>query len=196
MVNPRIGGTVCDPACGSGGFLIAAYEHILLANTSQKFIFEKIGYDGLTLKIGIGDRLSRAHWDFLQKGTFHGFDGDQDILRMAAMNTVLHGFDQLPIIQQDSICGSEDKWDEIQFNYILENPPFSGSRGDAKRSLRIENGDKVRALSCPRSAKSAARRHSRDHLSRRHSLWQHHESYHCKGASVQGIRSPGRSHST
>ncbi|MBE9572144.1 MAG: N-6 DNA methylase, partial [Proteobacteria bacterium] len=37
---------------------------------------------------------------------------------------------------------SEDKWDEIQFDYILENPPFSGSRGDAKRSLRIEKGDK------------------------------------------------------
>ena len=61
---------------------------------------------------------------------------------MAAMNAVLHGFDQSPIIQRDSICGSEDKWDEIQFDYILENPPFSGSRGDAKRSLRIEKGDK------------------------------------------------------
>ena len=142
MVDPQIGGTVCDPACGSGGFLIAAYEHILLANTSPEFIFEKTGPDGLTRKIGIGDRLTRAQWDFLQKRTFHGFDGDQDILRMAAMNAVLHGFDQSPIIQRDSICGSEDRWDEIQFDYILENPPFSGSRGDAKRSLRIEKGDK------------------------------------------------------
>jgi type I restriction enzyme M protein len=61
---------------------------------------------------------------------------------MAAMNAVLHGFDQSPIVQRDSICGSEDKWDEIQFDCILENPPFSGSRGDAKRSLRIEKGDK------------------------------------------------------
>ncbi|NQU03495.1 MAG: SAM-dependent DNA methyltransferase, partial [Syntrophaceae bacterium] len=94
MVGPQIGGTVCDPACGSGGFLIAAYEHVLLANTGQEFIFEKTGPDGLTRKIGIGDKLTRAQWDFLQKGTFHGFDGDQDILRMAAMNAVLHGFDQ------------------------------------------------------------------------------------------------------
>jgi type I restriction enzyme M protein len=142
MVDPRIGGTICDPACGSGGFLIAAYEHILLANTSPEFVYEKTGPDGLTRRIGIGDRLSRAQWDSLQKYTFHGFDGDQDILRMAAMNAVLHGFDQSPMIQRDSICGSEDKWDEIQFDYILENPPFSGSRGDAKRSLRIEKGDK------------------------------------------------------
>lgn len=142
MVDPRIGGTICDPACGSGGFLIAAYEHILLANTSQEFIYEKPGPDGLPRRIGIGDKLTRAQWDFLQKGAFHGFDGDQDILRMAAMNAVLHGFDQSPIVQRDSICGSEDKWDELHFDYILENPPFSGSRGDAKRSLRIEKGDK------------------------------------------------------
>ena len=142
MVDPQIGGTMCDPACGSGGFKIATYEHILLANTSNEFIHEKAGPDGLPRKIGIGDKLTRAQWDFLQKSTFHGFDGDQDILRMAAMNAVLHGFDQSPIVQRDSICGSEDIWDEVQFDYILENPPFSGSRGDAKRSLRIEKGDK------------------------------------------------------
>ena len=142
MVNPQIGRTVCDPACGSAGFPIAAYEHILLANTSPEFIRGKIGPDGLLRKIGIGDQFTRAQWDFLRKSTFYSFDGDQDILRMAAMNAVLHGFDESPIVQRDSICGSEDKWDEIQFDYILENPPFSGSRGDAKRSLRVEKGDK------------------------------------------------------
>jgi type I restriction enzyme M protein len=142
MVDPQIRGTICDPACGSGGFLIAAYEHILLANTSPEFVNEKVSADGTVRKIGIGDKLSRAQWDFLQTGAFYGFEGDYQILRMAAMNAVLHGFDRCPIIKRDSICGSEDKWDEIQFDYILENPPFSGSRGDAKRSLRIEKGDK------------------------------------------------------
>ena len=142
MVNPQIGGTVCDPACGSGGFLIAAYEHILLANTSPEFVHEKASPDGTIRKIGIGDKLTRAQWDFIQNGAFYGFDGDTDILRMAAMNAMLHGFDRCPMVQRDSICGSEDIWDDIQFDYILENPPFSGSRGDAKRSLRLEKGDK------------------------------------------------------
>jgi len=142
MIDPQIGSTICDPACGSGGFLIDAYERNLLANTSPEFVQERTGPDGLSRKIGIGDKLSRAQWEFLQQGAFHGFDGDQDILRMAAMNAVLHGFDQCPMVQRDSICGSEDKWDEVQFDHILENPPFSGSRGDAKRSLRIEKGDK------------------------------------------------------
>lgn len=142
MVDPKIGGTVCDSACGSGGFLISAYEHIILNNTSPEFIKETTGPDGLKVKRGIGDKLSRAQWDFLQRGTLHGFEADPDIIRMAAMNAVLHQFDESPLIQRDSICGGEDKWDEVQFDYILENPPFSGSRGDAKRSLRIEKGDK------------------------------------------------------
>ena len=142
MVNPQIGKTVCDPACGSGGFLIAAYEHVLLANTSPELVKETVGPDGLPVKRGIGDKLTRAQWNFLQKGTFHGFDSDQNLLRLAAMNAVLHQFDESPLVRRDSICGSEDRWDEVQFDYILENPPFSGARGDAKRSLRIEKGDK------------------------------------------------------
>lgn len=72
----------------------------------------------------------------------HGFESDADILRLAAMNAVLHQFDQSPLVHRDSICGSEDAWDEVQFDVILENPPFSGARGDAKRSLRVEKGDK------------------------------------------------------
>jgi type I restriction enzyme M protein len=142
MVDPKIGETICDPACGTGGFLIAAYEHILLNNTSPEFIRESMVPYGLPVRRGIGDKLTRQQWDFLQKGTLHGFDSDPDILRMAAMNAVLHQFDHSPLICRDSICGSEDKWDEVQFDVILENPPFSGDRSDAKRSLRVEKGDK------------------------------------------------------
>jgi type I restriction enzyme M protein len=142
MVDPQIGQTVCDPACGSGGFLIEAFHHILLANSSPDFIKETTGPDGLPAPRGIGDKLTKEQWKFLQKGTLHGFESDQDILRLAAMNAVLHQFDDSPLICRDSICGSEDRWDEVQFDIILENPPFSGARGDAKRSLRVEKGDK------------------------------------------------------
>ena len=48
MVNPQIGQSVCDSACGSGGFLISAFEHILLSNTSPDFIKEATGADGKT----------------------------------------------------------------------------------------------------------------------------------------------------
>lgn len=142
MVNPEIGRTVCDSACGTGGFLIAAYEHILLANTSPEFVREVSAPGGLTVKRGIGDRLSPSQWEFLQKHTVHGFDGEQTFVRMTAMNALLHGFDYSPIVRRDSIGGGEDRWDEMQFDFILENPPFSGAAQSPKRSLRVEKGEK------------------------------------------------------
>jgi type I restriction enzyme M protein len=142
MLDPKIGETMCDSAGGTGGFGIATYEHILLANTAPEFVREVVAPYGLPVKRGVGDRLTPSQWKFLQNGTIHIFEGDKDIIRMAAMNAVLHGFDRSPIVRRDSICGSEDKWDEVQFDVMAENPPFSGQRGDAKRSLRIEKGDK------------------------------------------------------
>lgn len=142
MVNPEIGRTVCDSACGTGGFLIAAYEHILLANTSPEFVREVSAPGGQLVRRGIGDKLSPTQWDFLQKHTLHGFDGEQTFVRMTAMNALLHGFDYSPIVRRDSIGGGEDRWDEVQFDFILENPPFSGAGQSPKRSLRVEKGDK------------------------------------------------------
>jgi type I restriction enzyme M protein len=142
MVNPEVGKTVSDSACGTGGFLIAAYEHIILANTSPEFVREVITPGGQVVRRGIGDKLSPTQWDFLQKGTLHGFDGEQTFVRMTAMNALLHGFDYSPIVRRDSIGGSEDRWDEVQFDFILENPPFSGAAQSPKRSLRVEKGEK------------------------------------------------------
>ncbi len=142
MVNPQIGETMCDSAGGTGGFAIAVYEHILLANTSPEFVREVPAPHGQTVKRGLGDKLTPAQWKFLQNGTIHLFEGDKDIIRMAAMNAVLHGFDHSPIVRRDGIGGSEDKWDEVQFDCIVENPPFSGASQSPKRSLRVGKGDK------------------------------------------------------
>lgn len=142
MVNPTIGGTVCDSACGTGGFLIAAWEHILLANTAPEFVREVTSSYGATIQRGVGDKLKPSQWEFLQKHTLHGFDGEPTFVRMTAMNALLHGFDYSPIVRRDSIGGGEDKWDEVQFDFILENPPFSGAAQAPKRSLRVEKGEK------------------------------------------------------
>lgn len=142
MVNPTIGSTVCDSACGTGGFLIAAYEQLILSNSSPEFVREVTTPGGQIVKRGFGDKLSPKQWEFLQRHTLHGFDGDQSFVRMTAMNALLHGFDYSPIVHRDSIGGSEDRWDEMQFDFILENPPFSGAADSPKRSLRVEKGDK------------------------------------------------------
>lgn len=145
MVDPKIGETVCDPAAGTFGFDIAAYEHIRTANSSPEFIREvQRNGSGVVVRRGLGDLLTPAQRQFLDSAALHAFESDQDIIRMGAMNAVLHGFDQSPIVRRDSIGGSEDRWDEVQFDVILTNPPFSGEvdRNSVKRSLRVDTGVK------------------------------------------------------
>lgn len=144
MVDPKIGETMCDPAGGTAGFGIAAYEHIRTTNSSPEFIRESQRNGGPVVQRGLGDQLTPAQRQFLDCGTIHLFESDQDIIRMAAMNAVLHGFDESPIVRRDSIAGAEDRWDETQFDVFLTNPPFSGEvdRDSVKRSLRVDTGVK------------------------------------------------------
>ena len=146
MVDPQIGETMCDPAGGTAGFGIATFEHVRTANSSPEFIREtqRNGPAGPVVRRGLGDQLTPAQRQFLDRGTVHLFESDQDIIRMAAMNAVLHGFDESPIVRRDSIAGAEDRWDETQFDVFLTNPPFSGEvdRDSVKRSLRVDTGTK------------------------------------------------------
>jgi type I restriction enzyme M protein len=127
MVDPKIGQTVYDPAFGTGGFLIAAYEHIKLANSDEKNTYETINGNGQIVKRGYGDRLSPAQWQMLEHGTIHGCDVDPHIVRLGMMNLILHGLENSDIRRRDSIAGPRDDWDDVKFDVILANPPFAGS---------------------------------------------------------------------
>ncbi|HTB86263.1 MAG TPA: N-6 DNA methylase [Candidatus Sulfotelmatobacter sp.] len=127
MVDPQIGQTVCDPSFGTGGFLIAAYDHIKVNNSDPKNIVEKINGNGQLVKRGYGDRLSDKQWEFLRYHTFYGFDVDPHIVRLGMMNLILHGLEDSKILRRDSIAGQVGELDEKQFDIILANPPFAGS---------------------------------------------------------------------
>jgi type I restriction enzyme M protein len=127
MVDPKIGQTVYDPAFGTGGFLIAAYEHIKLANSDPASTYETINGNGQKVKRGYGDRLSPAQWHMLLHGTIHGCDVDPHIVRLGIMNLILHGLENSDIRRRDSIAGPPDDWDDAKFDVILANPPFAGS---------------------------------------------------------------------
>ena len=127
MVDPQIGQTICDPAFGTGGFLIAAYEHIKVNNSDPKNVVDKINGNGQLVKRGYGDKLSDKQWDFLRHRTFFGFDVDPHIVRLGMMNLILHGMDDSKILRRDSIAGQVGEWDDHQFDIILANPPFAGS---------------------------------------------------------------------
>ena len=133
LINPKLGQTICDPSCGTGGFLIGAYQHILKSSTSEKLITvdEEGNEQGL-----VGDKIKdKKVWDYLRNSTFYGFDFDTTMLRIAAMNLVLHGIENPNIIYTDTL--SKKYQDDGKFDVILANPPFKGSidKGDVSDSL-------------------------------------------------------------
>ncbi len=133
LVNPKLGETICDPACGTGGFLIGAYQHILKTNTSPCHI--KVDEDGTEHGL-VGDRINdKKHWAFLKSKSFFGYDFDSTMLRIGTMNMVLHGIEHPNIEYMDTL--SKRFEEENKYDVILANPPFKGSidKGDVHASL-------------------------------------------------------------
>ena len=132
LIDPRIGETVYDPAAGTAGFLVAAWDHIRLANSSPDGI-EEVETEGKTLKRGLGDTLSRAAVRTLHEETFYGADVDPQMVRLATMNLTLRGLDRVRILRRDALTRSLDRAAKAElalppngFDAILANPPFSG----------------------------------------------------------------------
>jgi len=132
MVNPKIGETVYDPAAGTAGFLVAAYNHIRLANSSPAGILET-ELDGKTQRRGLGDRLSSAQLSTLQSKTFYGNDVDPQMVRLATMNLTLRGLPNVRILLRNVLTSTLDPekrealaLPEDGYHVVLANPPFAG----------------------------------------------------------------------
>src|SRR3989344_3959524 len=136
MVNPKIGETILDPACGTGGFLINAHEWIKFKNSDPKNLEEREGR-----KIGYGDKLNKEQWQFLSKSTFHGYDVGSEMQRLALMNLILHGLEGARILRKDTVAGSENENDLKKFDVVLTNPPFAGlvDAGRIKPTLPVKS---------------------------------------------------------
>ena len=132
--NPARCERICDPACGTGGFLSTSYEYLLeryssLDSIHSEFVINEKG-EREEQKIFSGDLLSdyREHVDF---DMFHGYDFDSTMLRIAAMNLIMHGVDEPDIHYQDTMSQSfSDRYPQAShdgFHLILANPPFTGT---------------------------------------------------------------------
>ncbi len=115
IINPKIGEKICDPACGTGGFLIGTYEHIIRQNTSAKILKEQ-GPMGEKL----GDK-----WKLLREETFYGNDFDRTMLRIGTFNMILHGIDHPNLSRIDSLSKQFDQ--SSKYQVVMANPPFTGS---------------------------------------------------------------------
>ncbi len=106
MMEPKADDVICDPACGTSGFLVAASEY-LKENRKQEVFF---------------NRQNKEHY---MNHMFHGFDMDRTMLRIGAMNMMTHGVDNPVIEYRDSL--SDQNPDKEKYTLILANPPFKGS---------------------------------------------------------------------
>jgi type I restriction enzyme M protein len=109
-LNPQKNETVADPACGTAGFLLSAYKHILKQNTDKR----------------LGDKLTPDQRKKLAEN-FVGYDISPDMVRLSLVNMYLHGFTTPKIFEYDTLS-SEDRWEET-FDVILANPPFMTPKG-------------------------------------------------------------------
>lgn len=132
LVDPRIGESIYDPAAGTAGFLVGAWDHIRLTNSSPDGI-EEIDAEGKTVQRGLGDTLSRDAVKELHEATFYGADVDPQMVRLATMNLTLRGLDRVRILRRDALTRSLDRAAKTElgfpvrgFDVILANPPFSG----------------------------------------------------------------------
>jgi len=115
VVDPKKNETVLDPACGTAGFLISAYKHIV-AQALTPSPSPKNGRGGLNAQ-----EKQRLYENFT------GYDISPDMVRLSLVNLYLHGFVKPQIHEYDSLA-SEDRWNEYA-DVILANPPFMSPKG-------------------------------------------------------------------
>ncbi|MBU3888582.1 class I SAM-dependent DNA methyltransferase [Methylosinus sp. KRF6] len=132
LVDPQIGDAIYDPAAGTAGFLVAAYEHIRLASSSPNGR-ERADFEGKVFERGYGDRLNQKQWRKLQTATFYGNDVDPKMVSLASMNLALRGLPDVRILKRNVLTTSFDRQAKAEkglpldgYEVVLANPPFSG----------------------------------------------------------------------
>src|SRR5258708_75810 len=128
MVAPKPTDIVCDPACGTCGFLVAVGEYIRERHPES-----------------LTDLKLRKHF---HHGLFHGFDFDNTMLRIGSMNMLLHGVENPDVVYRDSLS-QDHAGEEEKYTLVLANPPFAGSldyENTAKDLLQVVKTKKTELL--------------------------------------------------
>ena len=118
VIDPKKDETILDPACGTAGFLISSYKHILKSNIDDE------GNNTLT-----PDEKGRL------ADNFNGYDISPDMVRLSLVNLYLHDFREPHIFEYDTLT-SEERWNEYA-DVILANPPFMSPKGGIRPHRRF-----------------------------------------------------------
>ncbi len=136
LVQPQLGHKIADPACGSGGFLLGAYQYIVTQLAIQA------GANNLTpdedgfVRTSIAAALTEQAQATLSASLW-GYDIDSTMVRLGLMNLMMHGIDEPNIDYKDTLSKSYNQ--EAEYDIIMANPPFTGSidKGDINENLQL-----------------------------------------------------------
>ena len=113
--RPELGDRILDPACGTAGFLVNAYEHILKTNQKASV-----------------STLTSQQKKILDEESLYGYDIDRTMVRIAVMNLMMHGITNPNIIGEDTL--SKRYNEKSTYDLVLANPPFKGSINESEKS--------------------------------------------------------------
>ena len=135
LVNPKLGQRIADPACGTGGFLLGAYQYMVTQLDKQK---EKQQQDEDGFIRSSRSALLTEDVKEILGSSLQGYDIDQTMVRLGLMNLMMHGIDSPQIDYKDTLSKSYHETSE--YDVILANPPFTGSvdKGDIHEELQLK----------------------------------------------------------
>ncbi|SFL90754.1 class I SAM-dependent DNA methyltransferase [Variovorax sp. OV329] len=136
LVQPQLGHKIADPACGSGGFLLGAYQYIVTK------LAIKVGTTNLTpdedgfVRSSVAAALTEKAQAILASSLW-GYDIDATMVRLGLMNLMMHGIDEPHIDYKDTL--SKSYTEESEYDIVMANPPFTGSidKGDINENLQL-----------------------------------------------------------
>ena len=161
ILDPDVGDKICDITCGTAGFLVGAYQHILNKYSSENLRTEdENGFD----RSIEGDLLTPKQRAKLMTKTFYGFDIDPTMIRIGLMNLIMHGITEPQIVRQDTLSQKYDEYEnglhmskmslkagltqreskdysDEQYTAILANPPFTGRIDKSQFSIKLNRID-------------------------------------------------------
>lgn len=137
LVEPKLGKRIADPACGTGGFLLGAYQYILSDLVRQKdpskLVKDNDGFERGTLSAVLTEEVKQILED-----SFFGYDIDITMVRLGLMNLMMHGIDNPHIDYKDTLSKTYNE--DAQYDIVMANPPFTGSidKGDINENLKLQ----------------------------------------------------------
>lgn len=136
LVQPQLGHRISDPACGSGGFLLGAYQYIVtqlaIKAGSKDIKPDEDGFERTSVSAALTERAQNILQDSL-----YGYDIDSTMVRLGLMNLMMHGINEPHIDYKDTL--SKSFVEESEYDIVMANPPFTGSidKGDINENLQL-----------------------------------------------------------